>query len=315
MADENKESKNPLSKFDAQLQAAKTPKELFSMPDVKERYIKNFAAVTGRKDGENRLEQERFAYMEILNNKPELKAAPIWAHFSALLKSATTGLSFRDNKLYVQPIKNRDGEMVGLKVDPSPAGRREMLEMMPTVKKAPQAQVVMKGDIFIYDKLNEKILKHESTDKSVTEDKLENIVASYQRIIWNDGSVSDVVVPQADLFRARAKSKVKNPETDGVWLFVSEASKKTATNRAFRLYHKYPDGVVIYANEDLNDGSGDPEDTDFTNVPDIEVITGEEQKHDDFNPAVNEQTGEVYPTEDAKTKNKPKPKKEPEQFI
>jgi hypothetical protein len=306
MADE-KESKNPLTRFDKSLAEAKNVKDLFGIPDVRERYIKNFEAVTRRKDGANRMEQERFAYMELLNEKPDLKLAPNWAHFSALLKSATTGLSFRDGKLYVQPRKDREGNIIGLKVDPSPAGRREMMEMMPTVKKVPQAQVVMKGDIFVYDKLNEKILEHKSTEKTAVEDKLDNIVAAYQRIIWQDGTVSDVVVYHHDLVRAKAKSKVKNPDQDGVWQWNSEACKKVSTNRAFRLYHKYPDGVVLF-----------DRDEEVTEDVEYEVQNVEVASEPEFNPSVNEETGEEYsqPEKPETTKKKKtKPKEEEEPFI
>src|SRR5690606_9390852 len=184
MAEQTSKSQNQLTKFDQALATTRNVKDLFSIPDVKDRYIKNYQAVTGRTDGQNRLEQERFAYLEILNDKPELKGAPMWSHFSAILKSATTGLSFRDGKLYVQPVKNRDGNIVSLKVDPSPAGRREMLEMMSTVVEAPEAQVVYKGDKFVFDKLNQKILEHISSDKQ-PEDKLENVICAYQRIVYN----------------------------------------------------------------------------------------------------------------------------------
>lgn len=303
-------SQNQLTKFDQALATTKSVKDLFSLPDVKERYIRNFQAVTNRKDGENRLEQERFAYMEILNDKPELRGAPMWSHFSALLKSATTGLSFRDGKLYVQPVKNRDGNIVSLKVDPSPAGRREMLEMMPTVKKAPEAQVVYKGDKFVFDKLNQKILEHISSDKQ-PEDKLENVICAYQRIVYNDNSVVDTVVFQDDLKKAKAKSKVKNPDTDGVWLFNAEACKKVATKRAFRLYHKYPDNVVIYDKET----SGD-EDDDTSDITHTELGSGYPEPEESFQPntgseQVDYDTGEVHepevmheePKKPRKTKN------------
>lgn len=307
MADEQK-SQNQLTKFDQALATVKSVKDLFSVPDVKERYIRNFQAVTNRKDGENRLEQERFAYMEILNDKPELRSAPMWAHFSALLKSATTGLSFRDGKLYVQPVKNREGNIVSLKVDPSPAGRREMLEMMPTVKKAPEAQVVYKGDKFVFDKLNQKILEHISSEKQ-PEDKLENTVCSYQRIIYKDGSVVDTVVFQDDLKKAKAKSKVKNPDTDGVWLFNAEACKKVATKRAFRLYHKYPDNVVIY------DKDKEDEDDDTSDIGHTELGASYPEQQESFQPnsgdgvTVDTDTGEVHEPEVIQEDKKKKPQR------
>ena len=55
-----------LQKFDQQLAEAKSVKEIFSLDFVKERFIKNYAAVSNKKDGENRFEQERFAYLEAI---------------------------------------------------------------------------------------------------------------------------------------------------------------------------------------------------------------------------------------------------------
>lgn len=304
MPEEVKKQQNPLAKFDQQMMTATSVKDLFSLPDVKDRFIKNYEAVTSRKDGANRLEQERMAYMEKLNDFPELKKAPMWSHFSALLKAGTTGLSFRDNKLYVQAVKNREGVITGLKVDPSPAGRREMMEFMPNVKKVPQAQVVMKGDLFVYDKLNEKIIKHETTEKSLTEDKLENVVCAYQRIIWKDGTVSDVVVPQSDLLRARAKTKTTNWES-GVWHWNAEACKKVATKRAHRLYHKYPDNVILYSNDKDTD-DGDTSDVDSVDVTgetsyvDPDMASGNTVAPEDLNPPadnVDRETGEVFTPE------------------
>lgn len=308
MADENKLPVNKLNKFDQAITTTKNVKDLFVIEDVRERYIKNFEAVTGRKDGANRLEQEKYAYLDILHDKPDLKSAPMWAHFSALLKSATTGLSFRDGKLYVQPVKNRDGVMVNLKVDPSPAGRREMMEMMPTIKEVPEAQVVYVGDLFTEDKLNHKILKHETTEKSKSkEDLLENVVCSYQRVIFADGSIKDVVVPHADLVKAKNKSKVKNPDTDGVWLFNAEACKKTATKRAFRLYHKYPDGVVIYANDERDEDDDDNSNSTSSYPDPADVDTTHE--------VVDKESGEVTTVTAEEVKEQPKrERREPPQF-
>lgn len=273
-------TQNQIATFDQKLANVKNVKEIFSIPDVKERFIKNFEALTGRKDGANRLEQEKFAYLEILNEKPELKAAPPFSHFGAIVKAGTTGLSFRDNKLYVQPVKNREGVVIGLKVSSSPAGKREQFEMMPTVRQAPEAQVVVKGDIFLYDKLNHKIIEHKNTKESVTEDKLENITHSYQRIIWKDGTSTDVVVPHADLVQAKKKSKIKSTDA-GLWVeWPAEACKKTATNRAFRLYHKYPDNVVVLdsGDDDVTDTAHEDVTSDFvasTSTENVDTDTGE----------------------------------------
>lgn len=295
MAEENK---NQIVRLDKIIAEAKSVKEVFSLPVVRERFIANYEAVTGRKDGENRLEQERFAYLQLLAEKPELQQVDKFYHFGALVYAGTTGLSFRDNKLYVYP--NGKG---GLKVEPSPAGRREMLEMMPTIKAVPEAILVMKGDKFIHDKLNNIVVSHQTTDESVEDtSKLENIRAAYLRIYYKDGRIVDTVMYQSDLMAAKKKSKIKSES--GLWHeFPGEAAKKSVTKRAYRLYHKYPDNVVLF-----NDG----EDEDDVSV----LVTHEEEPTMEEPPVnVDQDTGEVFeeaeeitPEEASPEKSKPKRK-------
>lgn len=278
MAEENK---NQIVAFDQKMALAKSVKDLFEIPDVKVRSIKAYEATTGKKDGEQKFQQERYAYLEIIHQKPELRGAPMWTHFKVINKVMHNGWSLRDNRIYLQVVKRGD-EIADIKVDPSPAVRREMLELMANVKQAPEAQVVLKGDVFLYDKLNQKILKHEMTEKSSTDMKLENITYSYQRIIWKDGSATDVVVPHDDLVQAKKKSKIKSTDS-GLWVeFPGEACKKTATNRAFRLYHKYPDNTVMLDDDDTveadhEDVTHDTTDNTVTNKyeENIDTETGE----------------------------------------
>jgi hypothetical protein len=300
MADEEK-PKNQVARLDQQIASAKSVKDLFEMPDIKTRAIKGYEATTGRKDGENRFQQERFAYLEIIHTKPELRGAPMWAHFKVINKVMHSGLSLRDNKLYVQAVKRGD-EIVDIKVDPSPAGRREMLEMMPNVKSAPEAQIVLKGDLFLHDKLNNRIIKHEMTEKSETSIKLDNILYSYQRIIWSDNSVTDIVVPHDDLVQAKKKSKIKSTDA-GLWVeFPGEASKKTATNRAFNRYHKYPDNAVILDEEE------DTKDTTHTVVDDYAEPESQDTNTQSQREDVDHETGEELKVTVAETME-PKDKK------
>ena len=167
-----------LKKIEEQLNAAPSVRHAMQFPFVQERFIANYQATTGKKDGEARFQSELFAYMEIVNEKPDLAKADRFSHFAAIIKAGTTGLSFRDNKLYVMPGPNNT-----VKVQSSPAGKREMMENMPDIKAFPEAQLVMKGDLFVVDKLSGQVIKHESTDKSSTDtSKLEDIIASYQQV-------------------------------------------------------------------------------------------------------------------------------------
>jgi hypothetical protein len=300
-----KENNNQIVSFDKALATAKSAKEVLALPEVIRRTVQAYNTMSGRKDGESKYQLERDALLEIVYQKPELRAAPAWCYFKVINKVMHNNWSLRDGQVYLQPVKRGD-DIVDIKADPSPALRRAMLEAMPTVKKAPQAQVVLKGDLFIYNKLDEIILKHETTDKSVTDLKLDNILYSYQRIKWTDGTVSDVVVPHDDLVKAKSKSKIKSQDS-GLWNdFPGEAAKKTATNRAFRLYHKYPDNSVVFDDEE------DVTETSHVDVtPEYTSETTQSQEHVDTDTGeVTEQQPEVKIEKTDKTVKDKKEKKQ-----
>lgn len=246
-----------LKKIEEELKNAPSVRHAMQLSFVQERFIANYQSTTKKKDGEARFQSELFAFMEIINEKPDLARADRFSLFAALIKAGTTGLSFRDNKLYVMPGPNNT-----VKVQSSPAGKREMMENMPEIKAFPEAQLVMKGDIFTVDKLSGQVIKHESTDKSsVDTSKLDDIIASYQQVYWKNGVTKSVILYKADLLKAKSKSKSQSDA--GFWAqWPGEACKKVATNRAFRLYHKYPDGIITFGkDEDKTD------DTTFEELP------------------------------------------------
>jgi recombinational DNA repair protein RecT len=270
-----------LKKIEEALVNAPSIKALTQLPFVQERFVANYQAVTGRKDGEARFQAEVFTYLEIMEEKPDLKKADRFSHFAAMVKIGTMGLSLRDSKIYVMPGPNNT-----IKVQSSPAGKREMMEMMEEIKQLPEPQVVVKGDIFVHDKLNNLIIKHESTEKSAPA-TLDNIFCSYQRVIWKDGTIRDVVVDKAALLKAKSKSKAQSEA--GFWgQWPDEASKKVATNRAYRLYHKYPNNVVSLGKDD------DKEDEDVV----VETTYKEEVQEVKQEPKAIKQTLEVKEVSD-----------------
>lgn len=286
MADAPK-TQNQVARLEDKIKSAVSVKELFTMPDVKDRFIRNYQAVTGRQDGENRLEQERFAYLQLVAEKEELRKVDNFFHFSALVYAGTTGLSFRDNKLYVIP--NGKG---GLKVQSSPAGKREMLCMMPDVLEAPEAILVMNGDHFVVDKLNNLVKEHWTTEKTNEKIHIDNIRAVYQRIVYKNGKVKDTVVYHDDLVKAKSKSKMTGENsTWNTW--PGEMAKKVATNRAFRLYHKYPDNVVVY-------GKHDEEDTTDTLAEEVSYEPDPTVINTASGDQVDTSSGEVMETEEVK---------------
>lgn len=265
------ENKNQLVTLQNKLTAAGNAKAVFELKEVEDRFIKNYEAVTGRKDGSNRLEQEKFAYLQRVADSADLRAVDPFYHYSALIYAATTGLSFRDNQLYLIP----NGKI--LKIQSSPAGKRFQMELMPNVESAPEAVLVMKGDHFVHDKMNNLVKEHYTTKDTIESIKLENIRAVYQRINYK-GKTVDVVIYHDDLVKAKGKSRMKSDQ--GLWeQWPGEACKKTATNRAHRLYHKYPDNVVVFGNIDADETS-DVEHEDVTAPTYTKVVdetTGELQ--------------------------------------
>jgi len=279
------ENKNQLVSLQNKLAAAGNAKAVFELKEVEDRFVKNYEAVTGRKDGINRLEQEKFAYLQRVADSADLRAVDPFYHFSAMIYAATTGLSFRDNQLYLIP----NGK--SLKVQSSPAGKRYQFELMPDVKSAPEAVLVFKGDHFIHDKKNHIVKEHWTTEKTIESNKLDNIRAVYQTIKYKDGTSVDVVVYHEDLVKARSKSRMKSEQ--GLWeTWPGEASKKTATNRAFRLYHKFPDNVVVFGNVEEQE-----ENTTDTSYDDITppVPTNNEPVRDEPENNVRISEAEVLP--------------------
>lgn len=249
-----------LQMLEQKLAAAPSLKSALLMPIVEQRFIADYEASTQKKDGKARYAAEVLAYMEIVSESKDLADADRWQHFAAIAKVGRTGLSLRSGQdLYVYPGKNKT-----IKVEPTPSGRRKRMEAMDTIQRFPEAQLVMRGDEFEHDRLNNVITKHKSTKESKPLGiNLDNIFASYQRIYWKNGIVEDIVVYHEDLLRAREKSTAKEA---GLWQkFPGEASKKTATKRADRLYYKLPEGLMVLGNEEEEEETKDVTHTvDFT---------------------------------------------------
>lgn len=270
-----------LQKMTAQLEKAGSIREALSLEFVKDRFIKNYESITGRKDGENRYASEMFHYTALCEEKPELKKGSKFSHFAAIVKAGTTGLSFaKEGQLY--PILY--GNIV--KVQIGAHGKRELLRRMPNVKMIHEAQLVIKGDEFEHDKLNNKIIKHISkadTTKNLDKMSLENIYAAYCRIVWNDNTSTDVVMYHEEL--VKAKSKSKNQGDRSVWAeWPGQMCRKSTYNRAYTLYYSAPQVEVTEFKQfdaddedETNDVSHEEVDTSTGEVITPEVIHEEQQ--------------------------------------
>lgn len=265
-----------LQVINQQLDAAKTLKSMLSLPVVADRFIANYHKTTGKKDGQQRFEQEVFNFVELANDNPKIKDCTNFSKFAAIVKAGTTGLSFKDGHLYPIPY----GKV--LKVRIGAHGKREMLMRMPTIKFVDEAQLILKGDEFTYDKSKGLVLGHISDFMKAPAITFDNILGSYCRITFADGSVKDVLLTKEEIIKAKSKSK-----TDAIWKeFPGEMSKKTSYGRAFKLYHRYPEGEFdLSAFEDNSDD-------EITPIPINEETPAPEQ------PAPEETNAEESPKEE-----------------
>jgi recombinational DNA repair protein RecT len=271
----DKKMMNPLQKLNQEIEAAPNVRSVILL--AQDRFKKNYELVTGKKDGDQRFQSELLNYLEIVNDKPELQKVEKFSHFAAVMKAATTGLSFAsDGHLYPIPIGGK------VKVTIGAHGKKEMLRMMKGVKFVNEAVIVMKGDHFLMDKLSGKVLEHRSTDRSSTRNNLDDVFGVYTRIEWADGRVTDTFVGHDELVKAKSKSKNKGPgSTWEEWPL--EMAKKVSYHRAKKNHYRLPDGVVDFGGEAANTEEGDDNTVDVahseepvtTATPEPEVITPE----------------------------------------
>lgn len=251
---------NPLRKLEMEIEQSPSVRSAIML--AKDRWEKNYQIVTGKKDGAQRFESELLNYLDIVNEKPELRGADKFSHFAAVMKAAVTGLSFRsDGHLY--PIAFKQGDKTVVKVQIGAHGKREMLRTMPEIKFVHEAQVVMAGDHFRYDKVNSRVVEHTSTEKSSTRNKIEDVFGAYVRLEWKDGRITDVYLTREELIRAKSKSK--NQGDNSVWeQWPLEMCKKVCYHRAKKLHHRFPDGVVDFGGE--AEGEEETQDATYTTV-------------------------------------------------
>lgn len=300
---------NPLKKLEAEIASAKDVKGLLKIGVLSDRYIANFEAGTGRKDGKEMYEREAFAFIELANKNPAIFECDPFSVFAGFIKAGMTGLSFGSGKLSAIP-KMMNGKKI-LTVEPDAHGKREMLERMPTIKKIDEGVVIFNKDAFVFDAKNKKVVKHEQAWPR-PEASEANVVGAYCTVHFTDGHSEDVVVDLNELKKARAKStnvswvdgaKVK----DGGQLWVQhygEACKKTTYNRAFKVYYKQPSTAVIFKQFESKE-----EDEQVTT--DVAHTTVSEE--DVFPTATQEEAAQVVDAEvveEAKTAPKEKKKKD-----
>lgn len=259
MSDEKKVM-NPLRKLEQEVSVAKNVKDILKISLLSDRYIANYQAVSGRKDGRERFEREAFAFIDLVNSKPEIMECDPFSIMAGFIKASTTGCSFTDGKLSVYPrgVKQKDGSFKKmLVVSPDAHGKREMLERMPTIKEIVEGVVVYNKDKFVYDAKNKKVITHEQEFPSPAPSE-ETVKGAYCTVMFTDGTSKEVVLTLHELKAARSKSpNVSYIEKDGqnvkvrdggeLWnKFYGEACKKSTYNRAFKIYHKLPETAMTF---------------------------------------------------------------------
>lgn len=305
---------NPIKQFEQALTTAKNVKDILKIDVVKNRYVANYKGISGREDGLQVFESESFAFIDMANAKPEILECDPYSIVSGFLRASTYGLSFQGNHLSVYPrnVKQRDGKFKKmLVVEPQAHGKRRMLEKMPSIKEVVEGVLIYKGEEFVYDRKQKKVISHKSTWPE-PEPSETTVVGAYCTIKFSDATEREVVVTANELKKARAASKM----ADGgdLWIkYYGEACKKTAYNRAFKVYWDKPqtDAVFTYT-ASPEDEAIDTQAEDVTDQIDATVIeqhatpAAEDQeapKSDlPFQANVNESTGEIYPTEEVSQK-------------
>jgi len=248
-----------LKRMDAALIASPSIKAAIQLPFVKELVIKNYASITGRKDGDNYFASQVFEFLSIAAEKPEWKDADRFSIMGAMVKTAAWGFSFQDG--FVDLIKY--GKI--LKASLNYKGHREQLRQMPTIESVSEAILVLKGETFEWDKANNHVIKHVGGEEDSAL-KLDNIRYSYVRIKFKDKTQVDVVVTNEELRKAKDKSKMKGEGS--VWeTWCGEMSKKVAIHRAHKNYYRRPEVNAELALGEF--GKDDDEDTTF-DVPHTE---------------------------------------------
>ena len=281
-----------LKVMNQQLEKARSAKEVFSIDFVADRSIKNYEAVTGRKDGNNWYQGEVLAMIKLFGEKPDYAKADRLSIWGCIMESARKGLSIADGHMDIIPYNK--GAI--LKAEPNYKGLRKQLRDMPEIKFIHEAQVVFEGDKFLHDKLNNKVVEHVSGEipKKMN---LDNIKAAYIRIEWTNGHVTDVVMYNPELKAAYNKSK--NKGEGSVWdLFTAEMCKKSVAKRANKVYyHRNPAELTDDIFKQLPKLSDEPETVDTA----AEVVT----------PPVAEEPAQEVPVMQAVEVAAPEPVKAP----
>jgi phage RecT family recombinase len=298
---------NPLKKLEMEVSAAKGMKDIVKIDVVKNRFMENYKAATGRTDALQYYEREALAFIELANNKPDIMECDPFSIMAGFARASTYGLPIGSGKLsiYPQGVKQKDGSYKQmLIVKPDAHGKKELLTRMPTIKKVDEPVLVFKDDIFSFSPKKKEVIDHQ-IKFPIPKASKDNVIACYCTVHLTSGP-EDVLMTIDEIEAARKRSK----QPDGMmWKdHYPEACKKTLYNRAYKIHYQQPDTIVLYKQWEVPE-TIEAESEDVTD--EVVVVAAEPEP---FKANVNEQTGEIYEVAEADLKKKSK-KTEEEPFI
>jgi recombinational DNA repair protein RecT len=198
---------NKLQVTKQMIETAPSPKELISIPAVRDNWISTYEKTSGKNDGAMRFEGEMIMFLQTIAESYALGQCDKFSIYGAWIELAISGLSLRDGLSYIVPYGKKASFMVGWK------GRLEQMLEMPQIVHVPEPQVVYDCDIFEYE-LGEKTKIH----KHIREGKAERtkdskITHVYLTIKMSHGSETYImerldVLNIRDRFSAGYKSYV-----------------------------------------------------------------------------------------------------------
>lgn len=222
---------------------ATSPAHIATLPEVAERFTQLYSLMNGKNSELAKVayESEKFHFMKLLQDKPELQKCTKLSLYGCFLDMAVQGLSFDPGMkhAYVVGFPTNIGTKenprwetrASLMID----GRGELLirTRQGQIKYADNPIVVYEGDVFKYGTRNDKVfIEHEAAFPR----KSTEIIACYLRIERPDGSVDYKVFGIEEVLQLKEFSKQKNSLAWGAGLRGMVETK--TIKHAFKSYPK-----------------------------------------------------------------------------
>lgn len=219
------------------------PAQIANLPEVAERFQNIYTVMNGGNVGKAKVkyEAEKFHFMKLLQDKPELQQCTKLSLYGCFLDMAVNGLSFDSamKHAYVVSFNTNTGTQQNPKWEKraqlmiSGYGELHMRVLQKQIKYADNPILVYEGDHFSTGTKDGKVfLEHIATLPR----KSDNIIGCYIRLERNDDSVDYKVMSIDEVLKLKAFSKQQNSLawTSGLPGMVQAKTIK----HAFRSYPK-----------------------------------------------------------------------------